>query len=181
MCIFAELTNTVEIQASSEAPVAGEPFTLTCICTSNMQPQVTWIAPNGETIEGDLQHENGLICTLTFNPLHTSQGGMYTCVSYIASPHSRQDAEYSVTVQSKHVLPTIEHFLYCLYQYSSTTSCVHNTAASWPYTTLSYWWTYTKMHCADHSWSWYTNNHPIRMEGPLLPVWCTPCKCFRIA
>ena len=94
----------MEIQASSDSPVAGELFTLTCTCASNTQPQVTWIDPSGESINGDLQDDTGLISTLTFNPLRTSHGGTYTCVSYIASPHSRQDAVYSLTVQSKHLL-----------------------------------------------------------------------------
>lgn len=108
-CILAELTNRVEIQASSEAPVAGELFTLTCIVTSNMHPwvSVTWENTTEEFINTELQDETHLISTLTLNPLHTSHGGTYTCVSYTTSPYSRQDAVYSLTVQSKHLLPVI--------------------------------------------------------------------------
>ena len=114
--MFSELTNRVEIQASSDEPVAGELFTLTCIITSDVQSQVTWIGPNGQSVDGELHDETGVMSTVTFSTLHTSHGGVYTCVSHIVTLHSRIYASYSLRVHSKHITPTHAHYT-CLELY----------------------------------------------------------------
>ena len=117
--MFSELTNRVEIQASSEEPVAGELFTLTCTITSDVQSQVTWIGPNGQSVDGELQEEASLMSTVTFSALHTSHSGMYTCVSRIVSLHSRRYTTYSLRVHSKHFQLHVYLIRYLLNIFSS--------------------------------------------------------------
>ena len=91
----------MEIQAPpADTAVAGQPFQLTCIIVSDMQPQITWEGPN-QNFTYQNSNEVDLRSTVTFDLLHTSDGGTYTCVSSVKSPHSKQEATYSLIVHSE--------------------------------------------------------------------------------
>ena len=107
----------MSIELSSSSPTAGEEFKLTCSALSDGLATLTWIDPRGlrvaptnphsttlETVDGEL--------SLLFQPLHTSHGGVYTCVASVGGSLSaqRMEAEYQLSVQSKTTQNTDESF-----------------------------------------------------------------------
>ena len=96
-------------------PSAGESYTLTCTVEVVeglvVRPDVEWLDPDNNTITngGDItvgsQETSGTITTLTFNPLHTSHGGEYTCRAKITIEDISVDVtsreSFDVIVQSK--------------------------------------------------------------------------------
>ena len=101
--------HTVNITTSG-TPVAGQMYTLTCtgalVGNSSLIPVVTWWNSTGVITSGNgITVSNG---NLTFNPLHTSHGGLYTCQSVVTSVNtSTIMATTNVIVQSKP--PYCEH------------------------------------------------------------------------
>ena len=100
----------MSISASHTSPMAGELCTLTCTVTSDIRPQMTWLGPNEQPVNGtgitlSPQSTNGLVSTveITFSSLHTSHSGTYTCIStiHIHDPPSRRKAVHLLTVESK--------------------------------------------------------------------------------
>ena len=102
--------HTVTVMASSTTPTAGMNYTLTCTAiTSNnvpssSPPQLSW----NEMTYGDVfpgTHSTiGSTTTLSisFDPLHTSDEGTYTCQSNLSYPVSSVITKYSsVIIQSK--------------------------------------------------------------------------------
>ena len=78
----------VTITPLSTPLVAGQSYTLYCNGTvlgnTSLTPVVTWNNSNGVITSGnDITVSNGI---LTFNPLHTSHGGQYTCQSALNYP-----------------------------------------------------------------------------------------------
>ena len=82
----------MEITGSADPPVAGTSYTLTCTVTlgdglSGMTPTVEWRDPSDMTITGDSRITVGGVTgsgtiftsTLSFTPLQSSDGGVYTC------------------------------------------------------------------------------------------------------
>ena len=102
-----ELLHNVTI-TSSGAPISGGTYNLTCTVETNVPPTVQWlyssngtaVVTNGSNITvGTERTTNATIFTLSFNPLHTSHGGQYTCQSKIDTPPSTVNATRNVIVQ----------------------------------------------------------------------------------
>ena len=111
------------MEITPEGPsTAGMEHTLTCRVTSaeNLfsSPDVVWMYSNGteesptvidseDAITVGQAVTEGSVTTsiLTFNPLRTSHGGMYTCMANISIPEASvaitNDASATVNVQSK--------------------------------------------------------------------------------
>ena len=92
-------------------PTAGEEYNLTCsVIVSAGSPSIQWQYCNGSNVTtgGDItvgsQETSGTTVTtltLTFNPLHTSHGGEYSCRSVVQGTVERTAME-NVTVQSEY-------------------------------------------------------------------------------
>ena len=89
----------VTITSPNTPLVAGQSYTLYCngmvLGNTSFTPQVTWSNPNG--VVNSIALSNG---SLTFNPLHTSHGGKYTCQSALSFPFSSTSADINIIVQS---------------------------------------------------------------------------------
>ena len=79
-------------------PTAGESYTLTCTalelidCLKNM-PSLQWLDSSGSAVNGtditvgELQiTDSAAILALTFDPVHTSHAGEYSCQAMLESP-----------------------------------------------------------------------------------------------
>lgn len=91
--------------SSSDYPIAGEYLTLTCSVVSDGPVVMMWLGPHGEDASRNtsallLRMINGSL-SISFQPLHTSHGGNYTCVSSIVTSVHVVEKQYSITVQSK--------------------------------------------------------------------------------
>ena len=102
-----ELLHNVTI-TSSGAPISGETYSLTCTVEANVPPTVQWLySSNGTAVTNESNITVGTerttnyttILTLSFNPLHTSHGGQYTCQSTTDTPPSTVNATRNVIVQ----------------------------------------------------------------------------------
>ena len=83
---------TVIITATS-SPTAGQRHSLTCIATTEehliVAPMLNWVATDGIPDVTENEQSNGLVASsriLSFNPLHTSHGRLYTCQARIDIP-----------------------------------------------------------------------------------------------
>ena len=94
----------------SGVPTSGETYNLTCTVEANVPPAVQWLyssngtaVTNGSGITVGTQRTTNstTILTLSFNPLHTSHGGQYTCQSTTDTPPSTVFATRNVTVQGE--------------------------------------------------------------------------------
>ena len=73
-------------------------------------PNVSWIGPMGRVTNGNYVTIIGLSAgrgstnvTISFNPLHTSHGGRYRCVSMVTSPAvSNVTATKDIRIQSEY-------------------------------------------------------------------------------
>ena len=104
-----ELLHNVTI-TSSGVPTSGETYKLICTVEANVPPTVQWLyssngsrVTNGSDITVGTLRTTGSTTTLTlsFNPLHTSHGGQYTCQSTTDTPPSTVTATRNVTVQGE--------------------------------------------------------------------------------
>ena len=101
---------------SSGASTAGQAHTLTCITTvvENLivEPTLEWLASdrnivgdNDITVGPPITTGTNTTLTLTFDPLHTSHGGRYTCRARINIPAisivNSNEVSDVVVVQSK--------------------------------------------------------------------------------
>ena len=91
-------------------PIAGENHTLSCFAITEdhlvVVPALKWIAIEGIPEISETNHMNNSTSVLTFNPLHTSHGGSYTCEARIDIPQAgisdlTSSTIKNVTVQSK--------------------------------------------------------------------------------
>ena len=107
--ISAVFQHDVTIMTSGE-PISGETYNLTCTVEANVQPTVQWLySSNGDEVTNDSNITVGTprttgsttTLTLSFNPLHTSHGGQYTCQSMIGAPASTVNATRNVTVHGE--------------------------------------------------------------------------------
>ena len=71
---------TISIAASSDSTIAGNLFTLTCsvINIPDITPVLTWTGPGMAQSNVQLSSSSTALA-LIFNPLRTSNGGIYTC------------------------------------------------------------------------------------------------------
>ena len=123
--LFLELLHNITAMDSG-APTSGETYNLTCTVESNVPPTVQWLfssngttVTNGSDITVGTQRANGSTTTLTlsFNPLHISHGGQYTCQSTTDTPQSTVTAKRNVTVQGEYAICNTckghVQFVYC--------------------------------------------------------------------
>ena len=104
-----ELNNRVAIQGPSNPLLAGNSYTLTCVATADITPEVRWTDPSGNSVEGGeglsvsgpFVSGDTTTLSLTFSYLRTSQAGTYSCLSIIDTPTSVQRDVRDVTVQSE--------------------------------------------------------------------------------
>ena len=100
----------------SGSSTAGSPYTLTCtVMVVNglvVVPQVMWLKNGtgvvGGNVTSGMVSANTTTLTLQFNPLHTSNGGQYSCIANVSIPITSITSLYntsvsSLTVQSKFV------------------------------------------------------------------------------
>ena len=99
---------------SASFPTAGQTHTLTCVAVVadylTVQPILEWLSIDAmsnviqsEQIDSDSTVSNRM---LTFTPLHTTHGGIYTCqaiinISRVNITEKRGSTGQSVIVQSK--------------------------------------------------------------------------------
>ena len=130
----AAVISNVRIEASSSGTLtAGDILTLTCSAISIGPVTLKWINPRGHTIHSHSHHNNmslksdGVQLSLSFDPLNTSHGGIYTCIASIGGSSSVQTLKelYLLTVQSK-LSQSYLSILTKLYSYSSTTFTISN-------------------------------------------------------
>ena len=123
------MISNVRIEASSSGTLtAGDILTLTCSAISIGPVTLKWIGPGGHTIHSHSHHNNmslesdGVQLSLSFDPLNTSHGGIYTCIASIGGSSSVQTLEelYLLTVQSK-LSQSYLSILTIPYSYSFTT------------------------------------------------------------
>ena len=100
----------------SGSSTAGSSYTLTCtVMVVNglvVVPQVMWLKNGTSVVGGNVTSgmvtANTTTLTLLFNPLHTSNGGQYSCIANVSIPIISITSLYntsasSLTVQSKFV------------------------------------------------------------------------------
>ena len=88
---------------------AGNTYSISCVVTADVQGTVEWADSTGSSVtsSNDLSVRdpviNGKTTTLTlhFNPLHTSHGDRYTCISTVDVLQSVKRASEDVIVQSE--------------------------------------------------------------------------------
>ena len=101
----------------SGSSTAGSPYTLTCtVMVVNglvVVPQVMWlkngasvVVRNGISVTPGVVSANTTTLTLQFNPLHTSDGGQYSCIANVSLPvisitRLYTNNTYTTIVQSK--------------------------------------------------------------------------------
>ena len=102
-----ELLHNVTIM-SSGVLISGETYNLTCTVEANVPQTVQWLYSSNRsevtssgniTVETEKTTNSTTILTLSFNPLHASHGGLYTCQSRIDTPPSTVNATRNVIVQ----------------------------------------------------------------------------------
>ena len=105
--------HTVTVMASLTTPTAGMNYTLTCTAVtsnnvpSSSPPQLSWNEVSYGDIFPGTQSTIGNTTTLSisFDPLHTSDEGIYKCQSNLSYPVSSVITKYSsVMIQSKQYL-----------------------------------------------------------------------------
>lgn len=95
----------INVESSSDYPTAGENLTLICSVVSDTPVVMRWIGPDGEDAS---QNTSALLLkminaslSISFQPLHTSHGGNYTCISSVVSSVQVVEQQYFIAVHSK--------------------------------------------------------------------------------
>ena len=129
-------------------PTAGSSYTLVCQVTVTqglvVDPDVVWLDSSGMTVSGLMGRPSieGNVVTrnLTFNPLHTTHGGVYTCHASISLPsisiaNLSNNSSAIITVLSMLICYLIRFSLRVLIivflTHSSTANCLHHTQPHW--------------------------------------------------
>ena len=129
-------------------PTAGSSYTLVCQVTVTqglvVDPDVVWLDSSGMTVSGLMGRPSieGNVVTrnLTFNPLHTIHGGVYTCHASVSLPsisiaNLSSNSSTRITVLSMLICYLITFSLCVLIivflTHSSTANCLHHTKTHW--------------------------------------------------
>ena len=107
--ILSELVHDVQVEGSSSPVLAGSKYSMTCTVTFDLPPLVKWLDPLNNEVNGSdvsmttitIEEWNTTTVVLQFDPLKTSHGGVYTCVSLISQPYLYKEVVKTLTVQSK--------------------------------------------------------------------------------
>ena len=101
------IIKNVSIELSSSSPTAGEELRMTCSAVSDVLATLTWTDPRGDRVttnnpQVSLELVDGEL-SLLFQSLHTSHGGVYTCVASVGGISSAQKmaAEHLLAIQSE--------------------------------------------------------------------------------
>ena len=130
----------LDIHSSGDS-TAGQAYTLTCTATvvENLvvEPALEWldrdrnvVGGNDITVRPSVTMGTNTTLTLTFDPLHTSHGGRYTCRASINIPaisfSNSNEADSDVIVQSKPLRPLIcvRHRLHAVPAYAAKYCCL---------------------------------------------------------
>ena len=101
------IIKNVSIELSSSSPTAGEELRMTCSAVSDVLPTLTWTDPRGDRVTTNNPHVSLELVdgelSLLFQSLHTSHGGVYTCVASVGGTLSAQKmaAEHLLAIQSE--------------------------------------------------------------------------------
>ena len=97
----------MEIEAPPNPVLAGVHLQLTCVVTSDIAPQVSWVVTTdnvtdlGDVFIGEPVVEgNATTLVLSIGTLKTSHGRKYSCLSFVQNPASLKTEAWNVTVQS---------------------------------------------------------------------------------
>ena len=96
---------SVMISPVSGSAIANEAYSLICSVTEEItgltgSPSVQWIGPDDNTVvptTGSMSNQTSSSVTLTFQPLTTSSGGLYTCLATLPSPAVTGDITVSIS------------------------------------------------------------------------------------
>ena len=101
------IIKNVSIELSSLSPTAGEELRMTCSAVSDGLATLTWTDPRGDRVTTNNPHVSLELVdgelSLLFQSLHTSHGGVYTCVASVGGSSSAQKmaAEHLLAIQSE--------------------------------------------------------------------------------
>ena len=141
--------HVVSITSPNTPLVAGQSYTLYCNGTVlgnlSLIPMVTWYNSNGVVTNGnDITVSNG---NLTFNFLHTSHGGQYTCQTSLTSPVISTITQLmNITVLSMY-LALLVPFINNTFLFHSPSSHCHHIHH---YLILCWYTSQPHMHCSAH-------------------------------
>ena len=122
--MFAVPDNWANVSIESEPEnnaLQGSEYTLLCtvraITGMTLQPSMEWVGPDGtvlvneENVTIDEVETRGTVSTLSlsFHPVHSSQGGFYTCratvnVPWMVDQPDQISARFNMPVTSKYAL-----------------------------------------------------------------------------
>ena len=110
--IITELENTIKFEGPENPLLAGGSYSLTCVVTADLLPEVKWRDGEGNDVLHEANENGGMLVeeevnghvtrlTLRFPSLLASHGGTYSCLSIIAAPSSIQISTRDVIVKSE--------------------------------------------------------------------------------
>ncbi len=106
---FTDFENIVTIEAPEMPLMAGNTYSISCVVRTDVQGTVEWVDSIGTSVSSSstlsvhdpLTIGNITTLNLHFNPLHTSHGDQYTCISKVDILQSVKSASEDVIVQSE--------------------------------------------------------------------------------
>ena len=106
---LTDFENTVTIDAPSMPLTAGNAYSISCIVKAEVKGTVEWVDSTGSpvintnhmSVDDPITIGNKTTLTLHFDPLHTSHGDEYICVSSVDILQSVQTASTDIIVESK--------------------------------------------------------------------------------
>ena len=105
-----ELAHTVNIEGPANPLPAGGTYSVNCTAISDLPTSVKWLDPNDKEvtlsgsdvwIDSPLTEDNETVLVMHFDPVKTSHGGVYTCISTVSQPLSYKRTTRNIIVQSE--------------------------------------------------------------------------------
>ena len=117
----------MEIEAPPNPVQPGREVQLTCVVTSDIAPQVSWVVTTdnvtdlGDVFIGEPVVEgNTTTLVLSIGTLKTSHGRQYSCLSFVQNPASFKTETWNVIVQSTFIAG-LYYLRHSLFSFSSHT------------------------------------------------------------